>query len=67
MITKIRMNKTLKLLGTYPMVTFHKGTTYRAIKATNQPKHEEKELYFVTKRNGESMLVSRAEKDFVIC
>lgn len=51
---KIRMNQTVKLLGTWPMVTFHKGTTYTAYPATNQPKRG---LVFAEKRNGESILL----------
>ncbi len=58
---KVRMNQTVKLLGTWPMVTFHKGTTYSAIHATNQPNWRAKELIFVEKRNGESMLVGKGD------
>lgn len=58
---KIRMNKTLKLLGTWPLVTFHKGTTYTAIHAVNQPNWRKLGLVFAEKRNGECMLLVSGE------
>jgi len=54
---KIRMNQTVKLFGTWPMVTFHKGTTYTAYPATNQPNWRKRGLVFAEKRNGEGILL----------
>jgi hypothetical protein len=58
---RLRMLHTLKLMGTFTV--FHKGITYDAIPATNQPLWRERELYFVQKRNRESMLVSLVDGD----
>ena len=54
---KIRMIKTVKLLGTWPTITFHKGTSYLAYDAINQPDWRAKRKVFVEKGNGESMLL----------
>lgn len=54
---KIHMTQTVKLLSTWPLITFHKGITYWASHATNQPDWETKGLVFAEKRNGESMLL----------
>ncbi len=62
---KVKMLQTLKLLGTWPEWTFHKGRTYNAVPATNQPRHVERGLLFVEKGNGQSMLVSLADKEVV--
>lgn len=63
---KIRMNQTVSLLGTYPQITFHKGRTYTADTANNQPNHESKQLVFAQKRNGQSMLLSGERKEFTV-
>ncbi len=56
---KIQMLQTAKLLGTYPMWTFHKGRQYRAVHAVNQPDWKEKGLIFAQKANRESILLDR--------
>lgn len=55
------MSKTLKLLGTWPMFTFHKGTSYWAVDAISQPSWKAKELIFAMKNNGQSMLLEAGE------
>jgi len=61
---KARMNRTLILAG--PGHTFHKGTTYNCIQAKNQPNYKQRGLYFVEKRNGQSMLVSTVDGDITL-
>jgi hypothetical protein len=55
-------NMRVKLLNTYKLVgtnwKFHKGRVYRAEKAVNQPNYEKLGLYFVIKKNNESILLS---------
>jgi hypothetical protein len=58
---KIQMTQTAKLLGTYPMWTFHKGRRYSAVHATNQPEWKEKGKVFAEKANGESILLERED------
>jgi hypothetical protein len=63
---RIRMNQTVRLLGTYPLISFHKGTSYEAVPAVNQPNHQAKQLVFAQKRNGQSMLLSGERKEFTV-
>lgn len=53
---KVKMLRTMKLLGTYPVWTFHKGRIYNAEPATNQPNWKNLGLYFVSKKNGQYIL-----------
>jgi hypothetical protein len=56
---KIRMNRTVQVLGSYPMMTFHKGTSYNAIHAVNQPNWRKNGLVFASKRNGHAVLLEQ--------
>jgi len=60
---KAKMLKTLRLLGTHPAWTFHKGRSYSVCTANNQPNYEVEGKFFVYKKNGQSMLVSTKEKE----
>ena len=62
---RIKMLKTIKVLGTYPEITLFKGRTYKnASAACNQPNWKEKNLIFVEK-NGFGVLLERGEYEVV--
>jgi hypothetical protein len=54
----ITPTETVKVLGTWPMVTLHKGRKYKAVDATNQP---DKGAVFATSAKGESVLLRMGE------
>lgn len=62
---KIKMIGSARMAGTPAAFTFHKGRTYRAVPATNQPDWQAKGLVFVSKtlRDGREveLLLSRAD------
>lgn len=63
---KIKMLQTCKLLGTYPIWTFHKGRLYNAVYATNQPNWKANGLVFAQKINGnENILLRKGEYEIV--
>lgn len=60
---KVKLLSTLKLLGTE--IVFHKGRTYKAMIATNQPNYKEAGKIFVIKTNGESMMLQKGDYQIV--
>ena len=59
---KVKMLKTLSPACDYDKNhIFHKGKTYNAVNATNQPNWKEKGLIFVEKKNGYSFLVEMSD------
>jgi hypothetical protein len=64
------MLQTVKLLGTYPELTFHAKHYYNAEPASNQPNYIRDGKVFVQKQGKklinepETMLISRAEGTF---
>jgi len=62
---KIKMIDSARMAGTPAAFTFHKGRTYYATPATNQPEWKENGLVFVEKtlRDGRvvELLLSRAD------
>ena len=56
----------MKIQGTWPVHTFHKGRKYMATPATNQPGYKERGLFFLEKRNGQCLLASVADGEIKI-
>ena len=62
--TRLIPNETVKVLGTWPVVTFHKGRRYKFTLATNQPEWKEKGKVFAVKADGSEVLLQAGEYRF---
>lgn len=60
---KVKLLDTAKLLGTE--IVFHKGRTYKAMVATNQPDYKTAGKIFVVKSNGDSILLQKGDYQIV--
>lgn len=65
---KVKMLESVRLANYPKEFTFHKGRTYNATLAINQPQFEEKELVFVEKMvrgSKTELLIEKGEYEFV--